>query len=217
MSRVLVYTAITSGYDSPRPLHVGREDGVSYWMFSKDAAKGWDSQIIPEGMDQNPLRRARELKVLVPNLFPIFDAYLWMDGTMQLKAKVLPWVERLMESGAEMAAFRHPEWSCAYREIEACIDRGKDDKVSLKSAKRLLKGSRHPRDYGQIATGFLWRRSSPLVRQHAREWWQAMGVSTMRDQCTVMSAAREVGLEVEYLPGLHTRNKLVHYRRGHQK
>lgn len=213
----LIYTAITSGYDSPRPLHVKPEKGVSYQMFSANTAKGWDSNLLVEDVSVDPLRRAREIKVKAPLLFPVWDWFLWMDGTMQLKAHVLPWVERLLESGAEMAAFKHNEFSCAYQEIEACRERGKDTNEKLRTAKRMLKGMNHPRDYGQIATGFLWRRSSPRVRKHAITWWEAMKVTTMRDQCTVMAAAREVGLEVEFLPGLHTRNKLVHYRRGHRK
>lgn len=217
MAGGLIYTAITAGYDSPRPLHVAREDGVSYWMFASNQAKGWDAHILPPGISSNPQRRAREIKVFAPVLWPQFDWYLWMDGTMQLRAPVLPWIEKLLEAGVEMAAFRHNEWSCAYREVAACIERKKDTTDNLSNAAVLLAKHGHPRNYGQIATGFLWRAGTDNVRSHAFEWWGQMKVTTMRDQCTVMNAARRVGLEVEFLPGLHTKNKLVHYRRGHQK
>lgn len=211
----LIYTAITDGYDDPRPMLVA-EDDVTYWMFySGSPAKGWEKQNGICGSD--PRSKAREIKVNVPVLFPVFDWFLWLDGTMQIQPPALPWIDKLLESGVNFAAFKHNEFSCAYREIDACIDRRKDKKKNLELARKMLEDSDFPRDYGHVATGFLWRRSCPEVRRHAVKWWRAMRATTMRDQCSFGWALRECGLEVEYLPGLHTSNELVHYRRGHAK
>jgi hypothetical protein len=214
----LIYTANLGGYDRPRRLKVEPELGVRYWMFGNGIqARGWDPLHPPWPVTKSPLKLARELKVLMPILHPLMDWFLWMDGTMQLKAPVLPWIEKLLESGVNFAAFRHNEFGCSYLEIDACIARCKDSKSNLEAARTMLRKSRFPDDYGQVATGFLWRRSCPEVREHARTWWEAMKATTMRDQATFMWALKACGQEVEYLPGLHTKNNLVHYHRGHEK
>lgn len=216
----LILTANLGGYDNPRALGIEPEPGFYAYMFTRASTpKGWVKQEITY---DNSLVRARELKVLAPVHHQNRDHdtvvwTLWMDATMQLKAPVLPWIEKLMESGVDVAAFRHPEFTDAYQEAEACEIRHKDKSENLEKARQLLRSTNFPEGYGHYATGFLWRRNSEKVHEHSYTWWKAMQETTMRDQCTFTWALREVGLECEYLPGLQTKNGIVHYRRGHRK
>jgi hypothetical protein len=212
----LILTSVLGNYDAPRKVKVKREPGIRYWMFAdKDCGGGWQATRIE--CKRGALFHARQVKVCAPMLYPTFDWFLWLDGTMQLKVEVLPWVSKLLESGVNFAAFKHREWPCAYREINACKERGKDSEKNLDAARLLLRSSNFPVGYGQVETGFLWRRSCPEVREHARIWWDAMKKTTMRDQATFMWALKECGQEVELLPGVNTKNKLVRYKPGHRK
>ena len=201
----LIYTANIDGYDSPKAIHV-REDGVSYEVF--------DELNLP---GQSPLFAARQLKVMTPHAMPGFDWYLWLDATMQIKAPVMPLIEKLLASPHDFAAFKHNEWQCSYREIAACIERKKDDPINLLKARALLEKEKLPKNFGQPATGVLWRRNTEAVKAHALAWWLDMQATTLRDQCTFMLNLWQQKTYIEWIPGLHTDNKWFDYHRGHLK
>lgn len=209
-SNGLIYTAIIGDYETPRPVTV-KEDGVTYWMFGAEA-EGW--KHIPWTAEVGgATKAARSIKVNAPLLFPHHDWYLWLDGSMQIRRPILPLIESFEK---HFAAFRHPEWDCPYEEVKACIARRKDEKKNLDKAWQMLKDSKVKKHSGQLATGVLWRRGNAATRTHAQSWWSAMKATTMRDQCTFMRCLHKCGYEIEWLPGLHTKNSWVDYRRGHR-
>lgn len=209
----LIYTANFGSYDSPKAPGV-REKGIDYVMFS-DSAKPteWDHEWLTLG-DKTPQFMARKVKVLAP-WERDYDWFLWLDHTMQIKAPLMPLIEKLLTSNHDFAAFKHNEWPCAYREIAACIERKKDDPINLLKARALLEEHKLPKNFGQPATGVLWRRHTPTVKTHAAAWWKAMQETTLRDQATFMLNLWQKKIYIEWIPGLHTKNKWIDYKRGH--
>jgi len=211
----LVYSANIEAYDSPKAVHV-KDDDVTYLMASNHLVPGgWDT-YIPKGKHA-PQVQARKIKVMGPHLFPDHDWYLWLDATMQIKHSIKDLIKHCVDSEHDFAAFKHNEFDCAYEEIAACGRRKKDTMVNLTKAGRLLVKEKLPRHFGQAATGILFRKNTDLVLAHALAWWLDMQSTTMRDQCTFMLNVKNHDAYVEWLPGLHTKNKWFDYKRGHLK
>ena len=210
----LIYSANFGGYDSPKAVHV-TEKGIDYKMFTDGKAPaGWRPMEGPKGP---PLKAARCVKVMTPWELQEYDWTLWLDATMQIKAPLLPLIEKLMDSEHDYAAFKHNEWPCAYTEIEKCIERNKDSEENLLQARALLEKESMPVNLGQPATGVLFRKNTKRVRAHALAWWVDMQATTMRDQATFMLNLWNQGDYIEWIPGLHTDNEWINYKRGHLK
>lgn len=200
----LIYTANFGGYDEQRSFGEP-EDGIDYRVFGD----GHETK--------NPRFTARNVKVMAPHLYPGWDWYLWLDATMEIKAPVMPLVEKLLASQHDFAAFKHNEWPCSYTEINQCVKRGKDSGQNLHKAMQLLQAEKLPKNFGQAATGVLWRRNTDDVKAHALAWWLDMQATTMRDQATFMLNLWSKKIYLEWIPGLHTKNKWFKYHRGHLK
>ena len=198
----LIYSANFGGYDTPKQ-HV-HEQGIEY-------------REIEQGDDGDPLFDARRVKVMGPHLWPGFDWYLWLDATMQITTPLQPLIDQLLESEHDFAAFKHNEWQCAYTEVGKCIDRKKDDPAKLELAAARMLEAGFPKNFGQAATGVLFRKNTKKVHAHALAWWIDMQQTTLRDQCTFMLNVWNQETYVEWIPGLHTDNKWFHYHRGHLK
>ncbi len=202
----LIYTANIGSYDSIKDWHT--EEGVEY--ASQTRATGAVGKL------EFPIREAREVKVMMPINRPDYDWYLWLDGSMQIVAPILPLVEKLLASEHDFAAFKHNEWQCAYKEIEACKERRKDSPTNLQKMWDELNRRKFPKNFGHAATGVLWRRNTELVKNHARKWQHHLHNFTRRDQCSFMLNLWELDAYVEWIPGLHVRNKWFKYHRGHK-
>jgi hypothetical protein len=215
----LIYTANFGGYDTPRAIECC-EKGIDYMMFSDGLhhVEGWSNvRVYDRIMEATPLVMARRRKVMIPETFPDYDWYLWLDATMQIKQPIMPLVEKLLASPHDFAAFKHNEWFCSYEEIRACMRRKKDTVPNLKKARALLDEQKLPLNFGQAATGVLWRRNTEAVREHALAWWLDMQATTMRDQATFMLNLWSKKIYLEWIPGLHTKNKWFQYHMGHLK
>ena len=210
----LIYTSNVGGYDTPKALHIEEPD-IDYAIFTDGKAPpGCTAETPPKG---DARKAARCVKVMTPWELHGYDWFLWIDGTMQIKAPVTPLIEKLLESKHDFAAFKHNEWQCSYTEIQKCIERKKDDPLQLLHARVLLEKQKLPKNFGQAATGVLWRRNTDEVKAHALAWWLDMQATTMRDQATFMLNLWNKKIYLEWIPGLHTDNKWFDYHRGHLK
>lgn len=215
----LIYSANFGSYDSPKALQV-REKGVDYVMFTDgaEAPSGWDKvHVHARTGEDTPLVKSRRRKVMVPETFPDHDWYLWIDATTQIKAPVLPLIEKLLKSEHDFSTFKHPEWDCSYEEIRACMRRKKDTVENMKKAQKLLDEQKFPVHFGQVDTGVLFRKNTEKVKAHALAWWLDMQATTMRDQATFMLNLWNQDNYIEWMPGLRIRNKWFQYHRGHLK
>jgi hypothetical protein len=213
----LIYTANVGNYDHGFP--VEPEEGIEYWCHTEGdhVPKGWKHVRVVDLPPGDPRACARGVKVNLPRSRQEFDWFLWLDGTFEITSPVAPLIETLMATEHDFAAFKHNEWKCAYVEVQACLDRGKDTSANLSMAANLLKAFKLPRNYGQAATGVLFRKNTELVRQHAKMWWECMQETTMRDQCLFMLRMWQLQTSIHWLDGLHTKNKWFKYHRGHKR
>ena len=207
----LVYTAVVGGFEPPRKI-AKQEEGIDFIRFT-DAIPG---SMMNDLEDRTPRAVARAIKVLTPVILPDYDWYLWLDGSMEVRAKLDGLIEKLLESKHDMAAFKHNERNCAYAEIRECIGLDKDRKKNLDDACRLLQEDKLPKNFGLPATGVLWRRGCDAMRKHALDWWSLMERSTLRDQCLIMLPLWRSRTYLEWIPGSHLKNMWFKYHLGHK-
>jgi hypothetical protein len=199
----LVYTANIGDYDTVRSTN-HKEPGLErHGIYDMPRRKGTEA--------------ARMAKIMTPcDYGQAYDWTLWLDGTFEITKPIMPLIEKLLASKHDFAAFKHNEFGCAYQEIDACIERRKDTRENLDRARKELKRMKFPRNYGQAATGVLWRRNTERVREHAKLWWEFCQDLTMRDQCSFMAWLWVCDAGIEWIPGLHTMNPWFRYHRGHK-
>ena len=216
MARGLVYTAVTGNYDTPRPVRV-EEEGVDYMMVTDgDGAKGWDIKRA-RSVREDPRTVARRMKVCMPVfVHRKYDWFLWVDGTMEIIGPVKKFVESALKDH-DFAAWKHPWWQCSYTEVDKCLSMRKDDRDRLEKGRQLLQERKFPKGYGQLATWVLLRKNTAVVKVHAREWWDDMVRTTMRDQVTFMMNLWRVDEHIQWLPGTVDDAKWLKFHRGHKR
>ena len=126
---------------------------------------------------------------------------LYLDGSLTPMVPLRPLVEGWLESH-EMALFKHPHRDCAYREIEACADRGKITKQEACRAMAHLAISGLPPRAGLYACGMLARRTSGVLPGCLQPAWWALVKELPRDQIWLPYA-------LHMLPGSHGRINVI--------
>lgn len=133
---------MTRGYDR-RPLVVMREDEVAT-----------DLRIAPPEVADGRLWN-REQKLVKPPQVGLWSVYL--DGSLSpkglLREQVCDWLDM-----HDAALFRHPHRTCAYAEIDACVQRKKITPEQAEQARGTLLLSGFPKDFGLWALGMIARR-----------------------------------------------------------
>jgi len=145
-SSIIVYSAVTEGYDNGK-LKLVPEDDVHA-----------ETRIPPEGIQ--PGREAmlwnREQKLRLPPKNGLASVYL--DGSFTPKSKWRESVEKWLDK-ADIALFKHPWRTCAYAEIDECVKRGKITADEGDKARSHLMLAGFPRDFGLWALGMIARRT----------------------------------------------------------
>jgi hypothetical protein len=167
---LVIYQAVSNAYDKPKPpsplpdcvdyeIVVGKVNG------GKKEAALWNRRKKLTGA---PMHAA---------------ATLYMDGNIGVRnPETIDEVARgFLKNSAQIALFRHPQRSCAYVEIEACLGRGKITEAEANLAHDELKKIGLPKDFGLWACGVIFRRSCPFYRDFFDEWLSFCGI-VCRDQ-----------------------------------
>lgn len=126
---VVVYTAITAGYDDLKDPPPGACAGARYVAFLEDplAPEAWCRQPLHAGLE-DPVRNAKIHKVLSHRFFPDAEYSLWIDGSVALR--FAHGVDRLIDTllaDRDLVVFRHRQRTCVYQEAVVCLQRQLDD------------------------------------------------------------------------------------------
>jgi hypothetical protein len=209
MRSVVVYTAITQGYDCLRPIE--HAAAVAYCEVAADGARGWTRRelmtALPvecRGLDPN--RRAKWFKLHPHCLFPDHDVSIWIDGSVALRAPLERWVPELR---APWAVFPHHARRCILEEAAACGAAAKDDPVRMfrQVARYFAEG--YPRHHGLAENTIIVRRhADPTVIQVARRWWREIVDQSPRDQLSFDYCCWKEGFRYQRLPGTVWENPL---------
>ena len=183
MNKLVVYTCVTNGYDSP-----SRPSSLPSWADWRQ----FSERDFPDN---------RQPKLLPHKVFPDYEYSLWLDGNIDVVGPEF-WdvVDAMMSSGLLYAGIAHPDRDCVYEEAARVIKNGRDSLWNILRTVRFLRSEGFPEHWGMNENGVMLRRhNDPLVVKFDSMWWDRFKALGRRDQMTWGYCMWKTGLEYGYL------------------
>lgn len=235
--RIVVYTSIFGEYDGL--LAQKKLQGVDYVCFTDHPrrASPWSVRIV-EPKFSDPVRCAKEYKVLPHRFFHDYEYSVWIDGNYLAEGEIPTLIESVLRDD-NMAMFNHNTTvddtrNCLYEEYESIMQIGKvsgrfkDDPEIMREQIERYRAEGYPPNNGLISGGVLIRRHhSPDVIRCMEHWWREICAGSRRDQLSFNYVAWKEHFSFNFIEGnirdnrwffqigIHRRDyrwKLIRYR-----
>ena len=177
--KILVYTAITGGYESPRE----------------------DIKVFTKEIMVDPKKSSLFYKALTPD-FDEYDYSIWMDGNTKLKVPPEYLVGKYLKN-ASIAVLRHPDRDCIYDEAKTCLTLNLDSLDVIESQIRRYRKDGYPKDNGLSCTTYILRRHTGKVADFNRIWWEEICKGSRRDQLSFDYALWKAELKPKWFDMYH--------------
>jgi len=223
--KVVVYTAITNGYDRLLPLKARCVSPARQVAFLDEATRAaatstgeWEIRDIDRHA-QDPNRQAKLYKVLPDLFFPDAEYSLWIDGNVSL---IYPFdIHRLISlflAEADMCVAPHHARACLYQEATVCKVRHLDSARVIDRQMARYRKEGFPAWYGLNQAAVILRRHSEAVKNFNQQWWQEICQGSRRDQLSFNYVLWKVGMPIGEFPlSIQDNNglfaKVAHVRR----
>lgn len=200
--KIVVYTAISKGYDWLKPVPPLWRAMARFVAFLEEpqSVLGWEIRSLHHGFN-DPCRNAKIHKILPHRYFPDADFSLWVDGSVELKSQ-LPiqlWPEEFLGKH-DLAVFKHTFRRCIYVEGAWCIMQGYDDAFIIDQQMEKYFKQGFPRDSGLALCLVLFRRHCEKTKKFNEAWWREISAYSRRDQLSFNYTAQKQGLRFRYFP-----------------
>jgi len=199
--RFCVYTALFGEYDDLRsPAYV--PPGLKFICFSDRArdVSGWDVRVVDLELD-SPAMKSRMLKILPYDHLKGYDCSLYIDANIVFLADPLVAYHRWLKD-KPFVAWRHPDRSGVYEEIEAILRSLRHAPSALLDQHKYFGDQAVPEQTGLIEACFLWRdHRDGAVRELMEQWWELLArFGSHRDQPALGYLMWKTGIRPEILP-----------------
>lgn len=217
MSKVIVYSCITGGYDTINQTLLASsgvsEVDVSYVLYTDLVSKPetrhnpksaitWEFRPLVWKHAMCRRRTARWHKVN-SHLLPHDAEYtIWIDGSqkikpIELRAKLIA----PLQSRYVLATFKHPERSCLYQELQACIAYRKDNQKLMEKQVAQYRAEGYPPYNGMVETACVFRQTGEATAQFNDLWWKQIAEHSYRDQLSFNYVAWKLNQAYGIIPG----------------
>lgn len=210
---IVLYTAIFGGSDSLKLAPNWADRCVCYTDQELPTDRRWE--IVRQEPGQRARRAARVLKMSPHDLFPDAAAWVWVDGSIEIR----DWALLLADAnGAEIACFAHPDRSNCYDEGRTVVRLKIAHQAKIMAALELYKRDGFA-PTTLSTTGLFWRRNTPSVIAFNKMWRDHLDAYGTNDQVHIDYCAWKTGVPVTYLRGHYRDNpyavydKVDHHRR----
>jgi hypothetical protein len=190
--RIVIYTSIFGGYDGLLPQK--KLPNVDFVCFTDRPVRAspWEVRRV-EPNYSDPVRCAKEFKILPHRFFPDHTISIWIDGNFLAIGDVAALAETSLQS-CGMAVFSHnvtgfDARDCIYEEYDSILRLGaasgryKDDPQIMRQQIERYRSEGYPAKNGLISGGVLIRRHhAPDVVACMEAWWQEICNGSRRDQ-----------------------------------
>lgn len=176
--KIVLYTCIFGTIDKPKSMRF--KNNFDYILFTdqKDLkASGWDVVYIPNNNLISNTKLARYYKHHPIQLFPNYEASIWLDAThYQINS-----IECLIDK-SDISAMQHFCTQTLRQELNLCIQLKKDNKeVMLKQVDNYYKDGYI--DQSQFfCTTCLIRKHNQIIYDFQEMWWNEIDKFSIRDQ-----------------------------------
>lgn len=212
--KIVVYTAITKGYDSLKEVVGSWTAHVTFVAFLEEVqpSNGWIIRSLPS-FSPDPCRNAKHPKILPHVHFPDTDYSIWVDGSIEI-VSLLPPIGLISQAlcNADIAVFKHRRRSCIYDEADACIQANKDNHDVIKTQVNAYRLAGYPPNNGLGECSVIIRRHTDAARKFNEAWYQEICTYSRRDQLSFDYTAWRTGIPYGLATGTIARNE--HFRRG---
>lgn len=208
----VVFTCLF-GYSEPFADEHYQQDGLTDFIcFTDDRnlrSDMWTFRYVDPVL-LGPVRTAKMVKILAHRSVGEYEASIYLDNTIRM---VTPYPEifaRLERSPSPMITFRHPCWSCVYREATVVKNVGYDDPAIIDAQMSYYRSIGHPENAGLTANGYQARRhNDPKLVTLMEQWFMQVCRYSYRDQLSFNVVARWLGFEPDYFPGEQTDKQTI--------
>ena len=199
--RFCVYTALFGEYDDLRsPAYV--PPGLKFICFSDRArdVPGWEVRIVDPELD-SPAMNSRKPKILPYDYLEGYDCSLYIDANIVFLADPLVAYHRWLKDKS-FVAWRHPDRSGVYEEIEAILTSLRHAPSALIDQHKFFGDHAVPEHTGLIEACFLWRdHRDGAVRELMEQWWELLArFGSHRDQPALGYLMWKTGIRPALLP-----------------
>lgn len=203
--KLVVYTAITGGYDELRDPSFANP-AYDYVCFTdrRVVRPGiWNVRPLPaERLDR--VRKARHIKILPHLFFPEYEYSVWVDANVDITGDIDELLTRY--AGIDFLCFRHPDRDCIYKEGEVCVRCALDRKKTIQEQLKKYRSERYPAGQGLIEDNVLIRRHKhPSVIGLMEDWWKEIVKHSLRDQLSFNYVAWKREFHYETIGDDHAR------------
>jgi hypothetical protein len=202
-STLVVYTAISRGYDSLKKRVKSDVDYVAFLDLPEPCAS-WTVRPLA-CISNDPNRNAKIHKVLSHLYFPERLYSIWIDGKAALLCEPRTLAEELL-SDFDMVVHRHPKRTCAYHEAFVCKNLHLDDPTRIDAQMQRYRRDGFSENMGLYDNTVILRRHNDRVRAFNELWWAEIQSGSRRDQLSSVYAAHKVGLRVGFFRGVLSPN-----------
>lgn len=197
-ARHVVYTAIAGDYESLK-IPDSPDPDVDYVCFAPEPAADegpWTCRPFA-WTDEDPTRTARWHKLHGPELFPDAETVVWIDGNITLLSGTEREIrEKLLAGPNPIATLRHFDRDNVWDEVEACIERGKDDPALLRAQVARYRAAGFPDKHPFAETCIVASRpADPRARAVFATWWEELAAGSRRDQISLPFALWKNGAD----------------------
>jgi len=203
MNDIVVYTAITDGYDWLNPVPAIWQSEAQFVAFLGKAQplSGWKIRRIYRRF-RDPCRNAKIHKILSHVYFPDAEYSLWVDGSIRIKSTVaLKKIINTLLDKHDLAVFKHRFRKCCYQEAVECLYMQRDPPELIERQMQNYFEEGYPLNNGLAECTVLLRRHTQKIAQFNEIWYQEIKSGSRRDQLSFNYAAYKAGIKYRHLPG----------------
>jgi hypothetical protein len=203
MRDIVVYTAITQGYDTLKTPPLGWRPEAHFVAFLEELSMTTEWEMRPLARRTfDPCRDAKIYKILAHDFFPQARFSLWIDGSIQIVSKLSPQALVAAYLGQhDLAVFKHRRRNCPYKEGAYCAARGLDSRELIEGQLKKYRQMGYPQDNGLAECTVLLRRHTDAIKRFNETWYQEIQAHSRRDQLSFNFVAHSLGLKYAYFQG----------------
>lgn len=191
--KTCVYTAVIGGYDALLEQPVRQQSDAQFICFTDDkslSSDTWEIVYVEPHFAGDPIRSARILKALGHPLVKEFDASLWMDATVLLKAAPEKIIGDWLGDDADVAFPEHSFRETVLDEFDEVVVLNRDHPERVYE-QLLHYAAEYPELLAQkpLWTAMIARRHSSVdVDRVMRLWFDHILRYSRRDQLSIRYA-----------------------------
>jgi len=182
MNELVVYTAITKGYDELKEPKIPA--GIDYVCFTDDQLSSniWKFNSIDLPNISDSTRKARYLKLHPHLFFPNHRWSIWVDGSLSINGN-LSILQKEVSLFSKIGVYEHAKRDCIYQAAANCIDKNKDNPEIINRQMNHYQSLGYPANNGLVSSGVLVRmHHDSRVIKFMEAWWNEIKRFSRRDQ-----------------------------------